>query len=331
MTRMHLDPNPGPNQDMNPDSVPMTNLNPDMRPDTLAEMNPGHRFPEMIELWLASRITQEGGNWFRQQLAQIRASRSERDLAKALGLAPRKLGKADMGLSSAELAAAQLLRPGFDPSGWSVDQAARVAFILASFDGDEAQFAARLDMLADTAEINELIALYCGFALYPAPRAVEHRAREAIRSSMRPVFEAMAHRNPYPREQFDDAAWNQMIVKTFFLDSPLWPVQGIEQRANPALSRILVDLAHERWAAGRAVSPELWRCVGPHADEKGIDALQRVLQGGSDTERQAVALSLEQAGSGAAVQLRKECEAQGWLASARDSGWPALAQAAGIK
>ena len=43
-----------------------------------------------------------------------------------------------------------------------------------------------------------------GFAMFPHPQALEPKAREAIRSTMRPVYEAMAHRNPYPLEFFED-------------------------------------------------------------------------------------------------------------------------------
>jgi hypothetical protein len=282
----------------------------------------------IIGSWLQGRLAPQAYQWFRGQLEQIPDDIGERKLAAALGLAPRKLGKADIGLSDAQLSAALVLRPGFDPATWSVDQAARVGFILASFDGDDAHFAALLDRLADTAEINELIALYRGFALYPGARAIAPRAREAIRSSMKPVFEAMAHRNPYPMQVFDSAAWNQMIVKTFFLDSPLWPIQGIEQRANPELARILVDLAHERWAAGRTVSPELWRCVGAHADARGIAAMQRVLEAGAPAERIAVHLSLAGAASdvasGDVAPLCALCERQGLHQQASGMDWTML-------
>lgn len=280
-----------------------------------------------LDHWIATYAAPEAYQWFaaqRQQIAQEPAAPlQERHLVKAMGLAARKLGKADMPLSPDDLAQAHALRPGFDPSGWSLDQAARVAFILASFNGDEAQFAARLDRLADSAEINELIALYCGFALYPGAHAIEPRAREAIRSSMRPVFEAMAQRNPYPMEQFDDAAWNQMIVKSFFLDSPLWPIQGVDARTNPDLAHVLVDLAHERWAAGRPISPELWRCVAPHADEKGFAALQRVLDTGSETEKIAVALALQPC---ADSPVRLRCTQEGLSARAASVTWPRLMQ-----
>ena len=109
---------------------------------------------------------------------------------------------------------------------------------------------------------------------------------------MRAVFEAVAHRSPYPKEQFAENRWNHMVLKALFVGSTLHPIQGLDERANPTLARMLCDYAHERWAAGRPVSPELWRCVGPHADAEALADLQRVLATGGAIERQAAALAL---------------------------------------
>jgi hypothetical protein len=112
---------------------------------------------------------------------------------------------------------------------------------------------------------------------------------------MKPVFEAVAHRNPYPVEHFAEEAWNQMVVKAFFIGSCLWPIQALDRRGNPRLARMLVDLAQERWAAGRPVSGEVWRCVAPHADAEGDAALIRAFRTGDDRERLAVGLALRHA------------------------------------
>ena len=94
------------------------------------------------------------------------------------------------------------------------------------------------------------------------------------------------------KSHFDDGAWNQMVLKALFVDSRLDPIQGLDERANPALAVIMVDYAHERWAAGRKVSPELWRCVGPFALGEILPDLERVLAGGDARERRAAVLAL---------------------------------------
>ena len=157
---------------------------------------------------------------------------------------------------------------------------------------DGKAFKARLETLFNTADVWELIAFYRGLPLYP--NAGEHvaRAREGTRSAMQPIFEAVAHRNPFPMEQFDENAWNHMVLKALFTGSKLAPILGLDERANPRLMRMLCDYAHERWAAQRPVSPELWRCVGPHADAAAVEDLARVLSTGGALERQAAVLAL---------------------------------------
>ena len=255
----------------------------------------GYGFVSLADDWISRTANANALSWFRDSIAQIRKTPGGDTLAIAIGLAPRRLGKADLPLTPDDMARAAALRPGLDPSGWSVDQAARVAFAVAGYANDDAAFAAWFDGFCASAEINELIALCRGLPVYPAAALLESRAREAIRSGMKPVFEAVAHRNPYPVEYFDEDAWNQMVVKAFFIGSQMWPIQQLDSRANPHLARMLVDLAQERWAAGRPVSGEVWRCVAPHADAEGISSLVHAFESGGDKERLAVALALQQA------------------------------------
>lgn len=244
---------------------------------------------------LVARASPAGAAWFGQTLQTLLDAPTERARGVAIGLAPRKLGKADLAAGPDDLARAAALCDGLDITEWSVDQLARVAFMLAGHRGDDAAFVARFDGFCRSAEINELIALCKGLPLYPGGALLEPRAREAVRSGMRPVFEAVAHRNPYPGTFFDEDAWNHMVVKAIFIEAPLWPIQGLDARGNPHLATMLVGLAHERWAAGRPISREVWRCVAPHADAEGVAALEHVLRSGSDTDRLAVALALRAA------------------------------------
>ncbi len=257
----------------------------------------------ILRTWVARRSTAAGQHWFDEQVAKLSSSPTEKDVYLALGYATRRLGKQDLDLSQEDLAIAQAVRPGWIPSDWSVDQASRVAFVLASFNGDDANFKARIEQLFRTADIGELIAFYRALPLYPAPKLHLARAREGARSGMQPIFEAVAHRNPYPREEFDENAWNHMVLKALFIGSKLDPVQGLDERANPQLMRMLCDYAHERWAAGRPVSPELWRCVGRFADDAALTDLGRVLETGSLAERQAAALALTASTSSRAGHL----------------------------
>ncbi len=245
----------------------------------------------LIRHWLYERLPAEATAWFDGALDGVIRSTSDGDLNLAFGLVPRKLGKADLALTAEELRAAQGARAGWDPELWSVDQAARIALLLAT-QGDADAFVRRLDLLCATADVAELVALYRGLPLYPWPERHRLRAAEGVRTNMKAVFEAVAHANPYPAEQLSDGAWNQMVLKALFVGSALDPVVGLDGRANPALAQMLCDYAHERWSAGRPVSPELWRCVGPFATGAMIDDLSHVICTGGEAERLAAALAL---------------------------------------
>ncbi len=168
---------------------------------------------------------------------------------------------------------------------------------------EAAPFVAVMDQLFAAGEVHELVALYQGLPLYPHPASFQLRCAEGQRTNMQPVFCAIAHRNPFPSEQLNEDQWNQLVLKSVFIGIPLDPIVGLDQRANARLANILVEFAQERWAASRPVTPELWRCVGPFADEAGLKALEKVLSTGTDLERQAAVLALRSCPDAQARQL----------------------------
>jgi hypothetical protein len=154
-----------------------------------------------------------------------------------VSLVHRKLGKADLALRDEDLARARAARPGWDPTGWSVDQAARILLVLQGGGTGEA-LAQRLKTLFSTADVAETIALLRGLPLYPDPERLDvMRAREGARSNMRPVFEAVAHRNPYPRGAVRRERLEPHGAEGAVRRQPLlWPIQGLEARANAELA-----------------------------------------------------------------------------------------------
>ena len=233
----------------------------------------------------------EAREWLAHSLDELAAGAPDRDLFVFLGWVPRRLGKADLNPTAEERAAAAEARPGWSLDGWSLDGATRVLALLVH--KSERRFADRFKDLRRTADLAELIAFYRGLPLYPEPEALHFEVGEGLRSNVRAVFEAIAHDNPFPREHFDEHRWNHMILKALFVGSRLMPIQGLDERANPELARILCDYAHERWAAGRPVTPELWRCVGPFAtNSEALADLGRALaEGGASGRAAALALA----------------------------------------
>ena len=256
----------------------------------------------LLQRWLERQLDEAATGWLSETLQKLADGVSDRDLFLAFSLVPRKIGKDDLRLQPADVAAAETARTGWKPASWSTDQAARVLILLSS--GDEGLgFSGRLKELCQTADVRELIALYQGLPLYPGQGLFVDRAREGLRTNMKAVFEAVAHDNPYPFEQFSTAVWNQMVLKAIFVESPLHPIHGLDRRRNEDLARTLVDYAHERWAAGRTITPELWRPVAPFMEDAIVTDLQEPFSTAEGAERQAMALALHEAGGAHANAL----------------------------
>jgi len=277
----------------------------------------------LLREWLLRQLDAERGAWLDAQIAALSKDPSDAALDIALGMIPRRLGKAELALGAAELAAAGRAIEGWDPRGWSVTDAARV-LLLSGLPAAPQPFAQRFRALCRTADVAELVALYRGLPLYPDPAALEEQVGEGLRSNMRGVFEAIAHHNPYPKAHFDDHRWNHMVLKALFIGSPLAPIQGLDERANPELARIMLDFAHERWAAGRPVPFEIWRCVGPFAEGQAIDDLARVLTSAEAVERRAAALALAASPDRRAAKLLQEVPALAADISRKQLTWASV-------
>jgi hypothetical protein len=216
---------------------------------------------DLLRSWLGRMLHTDAAQWLNAEIDRQRNAVDERRLGMALGLVGRRIGRAELSLSAADLAAAQVLHRRWRPDIWGTDEAARVALLLATWTGDEAAFAVRVDRLCATGELTEHVAALKGFAVFPAPARLLVRARAAVRASMQPPFEAIACHNPYPADHFDEAVYNQMVVKCVFSGVPIETVVGLDERRNAEVVRMMGDLVSERRAAGRLLPDAVHRFI----------------------------------------------------------------------
>ncbi len=170
----------------------------------------------------------------------------------------------------------------------------RTLLLLALPDDDVEKYLRSLDQLFSTADMGELVVLYQSLPLLPYPERHRERAAEGIRSNMLTVFQAVALQNPYPANYLDHIAWNQMVLKAIFVDSPLHLIWGLDDRANPDLAVMLINHLHERWTAKRSVTPQLWRLIGPFINPNMKADLETALVHGDIVQQKAVALACAQ-------------------------------------
>jgi hypothetical protein len=217
----------------------------------------------------------------------------------AFAMVPRKTGRNITGIPSHISSGLQSTRPGFSIDHWSIDKICRICLLLGLEMDDKEKYIHRVENLFLCGEVSELGALYSSLPLLAYPANWKNRCAEGIRSNMATVLESIMYHNPYPAEQLEEKAWNQMVLKAIFTEKDLNKITGLNARANQALADALIDFANERSSAGRKIIPELWQLVGKFISEENFQGIRRVFNSQEAEGKKAIlqALSASQSGS----------------------------------
>jgi hypothetical protein len=205
---------------------------------------------------------------------------------------PRKTGKASLNLTKDQTNSISQIRPNLSIHNWSVDRLGRVWLLLHLDTSDGEKYFRNIENLFLAAEVNELVALYSALPVLAFPEKWAARCSEGIRNNIADVLKAIMCNNPYPSENLNEAAWNQMVLKAFFTEKPINEIIGLDERANDRLAKTLSDYAHERWAAHRDVNPLLWRCVGPFINEQILPDIVKLISSENAIDNEAAALAI---------------------------------------
>ncbi|MGZ8523265.1 MAG: EboA domain-containing protein [Chitinophagaceae bacterium] len=259
---------------------------------------------KIITTIIRENLSPEAWSWLAEKC--VLGNQSARQLNIAFASMPQKTGKAPTLYTTKQAEALSLARPGFSIDNWTIDRLGRVWLLLHIDATKKEDYFRAVENLFLAAEMNELVALYSALPVLQYPELWRSRCAEGIRSNIGIVLEAIICNNPYPSEQLNEAAWNQLVMKAFFTDKPIQTIAGLDQRANKELANMLSDYANERWAASRAVNPQLWRCTGKFIDEKIFPGIQRIFQSPDTIEKEAAALACYESDYPAAKELLKQ-------------------------
>jgi hypothetical protein len=105
--------------------------------------------------------------WLTGTAASIANGARDARVLPAFSDVPRYVGTAPLDLSDAELDRAAALNADWDPSAWTVDQAARVLLLLSLPTDDAADYTRRLRLLSRTATEREAEALQAAEPVLP--------------------------------------------------------------------------------------------------------------------------------------------------------------------
>ncbi|MEN7550260.1 EboA domain-containing protein [Rapidithrix thailandica] len=260
---------------------------------------------QLFQRLIDKYATENGTDWVKQKAEAYKQSPANRTFFLMFSAAPRFVGKEPIPFTTEELAEAQALRKGFDLTGWTMDQLVRVYFVLHLPHKDQSAYVQLLNQVFEMADMHELVALYTALPILPHPEALAKRAAEGIRTNMTVVLDAICLNNPYPAEYLDEIAWNQLVLKSVFTERPLYKILGADSRANAHLAHMLSDYAHERWAASRLVTPELWRFTGQFLNESLLQDMKTLVAKEDPHERYAAILACMESSSGLAKDLLK--------------------------
>jgi hypothetical protein len=193
----------------------------------------------------------------------------------AFVMIPRKTGKATITVTQQQQELLASIKPGFTIDCWTADRLSRVWLLIQYDSTDKDSYFQTVENLFSVAEMNELVALYSALPLLPHPPLWVKRCKDGIRSNIGIVLEAIMYDNPYPAENLEEPAWNQMVLKAFFTEKQINRLYGLDKRANEELARILTDYAMERHSAGRTVDPMLWHLVGKFVDQVRLNDMKQ--------------------------------------------------------
>lgn len=247
---------------------------------------------------LRAQLSPTEYDWLRSK-----GNTSPLELMTAFVALPRFVERHPVSISAEQSQALIEALAGFSVAGWSTVRLGRVWLLSRLDSSDRESYIRHIETLFDTAEMNELVALYSALPLLGYPEHWLFRATEAVRSNVGDVFDALVMHNPYPARYFTEAAWNQLVLKTIFNDKPIHTIVGLEERANATLAQILSDFAHERWAAGRSVAPEVWRLTPNFLDSTLLEDIKHLFLSSDLNDQQAAALVCYQAGTSEAHAL----------------------------
>lgn len=242
--------------------------------------------------------------WLEERLNTFRTKEQHSFFNLTFTLIPRFVKKAPLSQQSG--ATVTDIRKGLKINHWTADQLARAWWLLQLPSDDADVYYRNIETLFSAAEMNEQVTLYAALPLLAYPEQFKRRASEGVRTSLGLVFDAVALDNPYPSEWLEEAPWNQLVLKAFFMDKPIHRIYGLSKRNNPSLANILSDYAHERWAASRPVDPWLWNPVTPFVDEKIFPDILRLSRSQELLERKAAALVCQESPYQPARQLLDE-------------------------
>jgi len=214
----------------------------------------------------APYFSESGQAWLDGALHALTASNQIiEDLGLYSAMAKRKLGVESL----QQAAVIDTEVAPLDVHHWSSAEAARLILLMTAIECDPAQAEDIITAYYRMGDESEHMALLRGLVFFAPADFLTVIALDAGRSNNLEILAALILDNPYPACLFNEAQFNQMVLKALFLGLAIERIEGLAKRANPDLARMGENFVIEREEAGRSVPVDIWLAIGPCASETG--------------------------------------------------------------
>jgi hypothetical protein len=242
---------------------------------------------EIIKAVIQSKLSGSELEWFESNIA----FENSVQFFHNFGLISRKIAPIIPEWTAQEKNVLEELYPGFTQSNWDLQQLCRCLLMIHLPIQQNVEV---IKNLAEMAAIKELVCLYKGLFFLKNASDFVLMVQEGIRTNMVAVFDAIALTNPFTAKYLPIDPWNQLVLKAVFMGRPLYKIIDLDLRKNEKLALIVHDYIHERWSAGRLVSPEIWRLVDGYVNQEIATDLVNAIHTGDTLTKQAAIKTLKE-------------------------------------
>ncbi|MGY6648584.1 EboA domain-containing protein [Wenyingzhuangia sp. IMCC45574] len=239
----------------------------------------------MLKEIIYKKLSNDEVHWLDQKIAAIKEDQSGKQFILTYSLIFRFITNEVLTWNDDEIDYIQSIYPSFDKETWNKHGLCRVLIMqqLSTTSNNSI-----LQLLITTASFKEQIDLYKSLFFLENAKELTFLMEDGIRTNATDVLEAIALNNPFGATFLTEDAWNQLVLKAIFTERPLYKIYGLNERKNEKLALILNDFIHERWSAGRDISPEVWQLLRGYNNKLILGTAQKALSTATELEKKAV-------------------------------------------
>ncbi|UZO80579.1 EboA domain-containing protein [Aquimarina sp. ERC-38] len=253
-----------------------------------------------IKIIIENQLSHEVKDWLHLKLKKCNEQPSQRELYLTYSLIASKVPAFTIDFKNPEK---DTLEVYLKQQNANLPELTRIHFLTELLKNNSDFYTPLVKNIIQVADKTELATFLKFLLLLPEPGNYKEVAVDALRTNITSVFDAIALDNPYPSVYFTKEQWNQLFLKAAFMERDLRRIVHIDKMANPELSRIISDYAHERWKASRTVNPYFWRPVTSFMDTVILEDMKNLFESSNPIENKAATLCCYHSGDGKAKQL----------------------------